>query len=351
MAILAPLVAFLGRFVGKVLTTAFGWASIMLFGRVPQSRQLLLAGVSLGSMLWLALVVGVAVPDAGAFLIGFVPVPDWVDEAWIRIAMLIGALLLPILIGVAGLFLLDPPDRPTGIARVVTVLRGYPYAAVLALVLLTLLLIAPIRKLRTILKRWEDAHIAMVVQPGGYERVAADMERTLDAAGLEIERARAPVVLEVPSKLLAAVGGESVRRLVPDRLFVLRNRELEVTLHPSDVVITGAKAAVARARAAIATAMPFTAAYLTTSKEGQKIEDVLRAVAERRASGGALAEVDRRLAQLVIPHDEWEVLYRERLQVEREARERGARPGQSRPSTHGGELLGALWRGLRALLS
>ena len=290
-------------------------------------------------------------PDVGTLLIGFVPAPDWIDESWIRIAMLAGALVLPILIGLAGLFLLDPADRPKGMGRVATILRGYPYAAVLALVLVAMVVVAPIRKLRTILKRWEDAHVAVVVQPGGYERVAADVERTLDAAGLEIRRDKAPVVLEVPSKLLAAVGGQSVRRLVPDRLFVLKNRGLEVTLHPSDIAISGGRESVARARAAIAAELPFTAAYLTTSKEGQQVEDVLRAVAGGRAPGGALAEVDRRLAELVIPHEEWEVLYRERLQVEREVRSHGSRPGDGERATGGGGLLAALWRGVRALFS
>lgn len=331
MAVLAPLFAFLGRFVGKVLNTIFGWASVMLFGRVPQSKQLLLTGVSLGSLLWAALLVGVVFPDIGTFLIAFVPAPDWIEEDWIRLAMLAMAVLLPIGIGIAALFLLDAADRPSGMSRVVAVLRGYPYAAVLALVLLTVVVVAPIRKVRSIIKRWEDAHVAVIVQPGGYERLADDVERTLDAAGLGIERARAPVVLEAPSKLLAAVGGESVRRLVPDRLFVLRNRQLEVTLHPSDIAISGTREAVARARAAIASEMPFTAAYLTTSEEGQQIEDVLRAVAEGRAPGGALAAVDDRLARIVIPHEEWEVLYRERLQVEREVGGRGDRPGGGGP--------------------
>jgi hypothetical protein len=329
VALIAPLFAFMGRFVGKVLTTAFGWASVMLFGRVPQSKQLLLAVISLGSILWLAVLVGVVLPDAGTILIGFVPAPDFVQESWIRLAMLVLAGVLPLIIGVAALFLLDAADRPRGLAIAGAILRGYPYTAVLALVLVTMVVIAPIRKLRSIVKRWEDAHVAMMVRPGGYDRVARDIERTLDAAGLEIGRSRAPVVLELPSKLLAAVGGESVRRLVPDRLFVLKSRELEVTLHPSDVAISGTRLAVARARAAIAAELPFTAAYLTTSKEGQQVEDVLRAVAEGRAPGGALAEVDRRLATLVIPHEEWEVLYRERLQVEREAQHRHARPSQS----------------------
>jgi hypothetical protein len=330
VALIAPLFAFLGRFIGKVLTTAFGWATVMLFGRVPQSKTLLLAVISLGSVLWLAALVGVVVPDAGTFLIGFVPAPDFVQEGWIRLAMLVLALVLPLLIGVAGIFLLDAGDRPGGLGLVGAVLRGYPYSAVLAVVLVTMVVIAPIRKLRSIFKRWEDAHVAVVVQPGGYERVAGDVERTLDSAGLEIGRSRAPVVLELPSKVLAAVGGDSVRRLVPQRLLVLKNRELEVTLHPSDIAISGTKVAVARSRAAIAAEMPFTAAYLTTSREGQQIEDVLRAVAEGRAPGGALAEVDRRLSTLVIPHEEWEVLYRERLQVERELSGHGARPGQPR---------------------
>ena len=35
MAILAALFAFGSRFVGKILTTALGWASTLLFGRVP----------------------------------------------------------------------------------------------------------------------------------------------------------------------------------------------------------------------------------------------------------------------------------------------------------------------------
>jgi len=324
MAILAPLIAFFGRFVGKLLNMAFGWASTLLFGRVPQSKQLLLSGISLAAIAWVAALIGVIVPDLGTFLLAFVPRPSWVQEGWLRLFMLILALILPLLIGVAGLVLLDPADRPRGMGRVGSVLRGYPYAAVLALVLLTMLLVAPIRKVRSILKGWTDEHIPVVVQPGGYERVATDIEAALDSAGLEIARGRAPLVLELPSRLLAAVGGSSVRRLVPDRLFVLKNKRLEVTLHPSDLAISGKREDAARARAAIATRVTFTAAYMTTAEESQQVEDVLLAIAEDRAPAGAMSAVDDRLARLTIPHDEWEVLYRQRLQVERDLRERQA---------------------------
>jgi hypothetical protein len=328
MAIIAPLFAFLGRFVGKVVQMVFGWATVLLFGRVPESKQLLLSGVALGSIVWVAVVIGVIVPDVGAFLIAALPVPDWIDEGWIRLAMLIAALILPLLIGVAGLFLVDPEDRPTGRDRIVQVLRGYPYAAILAFTLVFLAIVAPIRKVRSIVKRWEDAHIPVVVKPNGYERVADDLEAAIDGAGIPIERAKAPVVLEAPSKLLAAVGGASVRRMVPDRLVVLQNPALEITVHPSDVAMSGGKEHVARARAALASRMTFTAAYQTTTKEAQEIEDALEAIAsslDQAAAWHGLDSVDERLASLTVEHEDWEVLYRQRLQVERALRQREER--------------------------
>lgn len=248
VAFLAPLIAFIGRQVGRIVQMAFGWATVLLFGRVPQHKQLLLAGVALGSIAWVVALVGVLFPDAGAFLVTLVPAPNFIDEGWIRLAMLVLAIVLPMAVGAGGLFLMDPADRPAGIgARITQVLRGYPYAGVLAMVLLLLLVVAPIFKLRTIVKRWEDAHIPIVVKPGGYETVAAELETAVDAAGLDLEHARAPRILEAPSRLLAAVGGESVRRLVPDRLVMLKAKALEVTVHPSDVAVVGSKEAVARA--------------------------------------------------------------------------------------------------------
>lgn len=322
MALIAPLIAFIGRQVGRIVQMAFGWATILLFGRVPQSKQLLLAVVALGSIAWVVALIGIILPGVGAFLIAAIPRPEFVDEGWIRLTMLALAILLPLGVGIAGLLLMDPEDRPTGIGgKVVQVLRGYPYAAVLALVILFLIVVAPIFKLRTILKRWEDAHIPIVVQPGAYERVAAELEAAVDAAGLDLTHSRAPRVLEAPSLLLAAVGGASVRRLVPDRIVMLKAKSLEVTIHPSDVAVVGAKDAVARARAAVADRLTKVEAYLTSSKEAQEVEDAIRELRgseSREEAVATLKAIDERLAGLVVPYEEWEVLYRQRLQTERD---------------------------------
>jgi hypothetical protein len=148
-----------------------------------------------------------------------------------------------------------------------------------------------------------------------------------------VERAGAPWIVETPSKLLALVGGSAVRSLVPDRLLVLRGPDVDVSIYPNDVAITGKRKEVARARAAIASRMPFTAAYLTASKEGQRVEDRLMSLASGPADEAprALEEVDRRLASLVVPEDEWEVLYRERLQIERDLLRDGNESQEAKP--------------------
>ena len=327
VAVLAPLIAFIGTQLGRLVQMVFGWATLMLFGRVPQSKQLLLAGVSAGALAWIVVLIGIAIPDVGTFLIALVPTPDFIEESWIRIAMIVLAVALPLAVGAGGLMLMDPADRPEGIGgKAIQVLRGYPYSVVLALVILFLLVVAPAFKVRTIIKHWDDAHIPIIVKPDGYEQVAGELEQAIDSAGMNLERARVPRVLEAPSRLLALVGGESVKRLVPDRLVMLKSKSLEVTIHPSDVAIAGEKEAVARARAAVADRLTKTEAYLTIAEESQEIEDALRRLrgtdveddSARVAALESLRSIDGRLARLVVPYEEWEVLYRQRLQIERD---------------------------------
>src|SRR6266566_4594623 len=188
MAILATLFGMLGRFAGKLLTTTLGWASILLFGRVAQDRQVVLALVTFGSVVWAVLVLGVLLPYVGAFLLAAVPAPALIREGVLRLAMLIAALLLPAVVGAATIFVVEPARRPTGRAVAEQVLRGYLLSPALAFTLILLALVGVARFVHHLGLRWSDAHIPIVVRPGGYDRVLVDLERALDDAGLDVER-------------------------------------------------------------------------------------------------------------------------------------------------------------------
>ena len=352
MATLAGLLGIIGRFAGKLLTTTLGWASSLLFGRVPQDRQVILALITFGSVVWAALVLGVVVPELGAFLVAAVPAPEVVDRGWLRLAMLLGALVVPIIVGVATIFVVEPAARPKGAALVGQIVRGYPLCAALAV---TLVILAGVGIARFVHHRaigWSDAHVPIVVRPGGYDQVVADLEAALGGAGLAVERRPAPLPLAIPGRMLGRIAGPAIRALVPDRPVELAGRDIEVGLYPSDIAIAGKPLAVARARAAIATRLTSTAASMTTSAEAQQVEAQLEALSRPRAAGGepgaggpvdlvtagtTLAGIDAQLATLEVSHEEWEILYRQRLQVERDLLA-GRAAGSVQPAEAGSPL-------------
>jgi hypothetical protein len=211
------------------------------------------------------------------------------------------------------------------------VLRGYPIAFLLAFTFIFLAIVALVRKGRMLARRRADAHIPIVVHAGGYEMMVDDLQAALGEAGLTVERRPAAAILAVPGRLVGWVAGGGVRALVPAELTTLFSPVLEVELYPSDIAISGQKEAVARARAAIATRLTVTAAYLTTSKEAQAVEDrlddIVRARGKTNRKGGSglsdkqieeLGAIDATLATLDVDYADWEVLYRMRLQIERD---------------------------------
>lgn len=317
MAIIAPLFALLGRFVGRILTTTLGWASILLFGRVPQDRQVWLAALSFGSLVWVAALAGVLVPDVGAVLLTALPRPAWIPEDVVRLAMFGIALVLPGLLGGVTLLLFEPEDRPAGLAMAKQVLRGYALVPALAATLVLLAAVGTARKLDSVFHRREDAHIPIVARPGRYDALVATLDETLRARELVTSRRGGSAVLTIPARLLARVAGRGIGSLVPDRLVELRGPRVALSVYPTDLALTGTRDAVARARALVVRDVSSRDAWFTTTKEAQRVEDSMAALeavdaAEREAE---LPALDRRLLDLTVDQDTFEVLYRRRLQL------------------------------------
>ena len=205
------------------------------------------------------------------------------------------------------------------------------------------------RKVRSRRHGWSDIHVPIVVEPDGYDTVVRDLGDALASAGIEAKADEAPWVLTLPARLLSAVAGDNVRKLRPDRLMELSARNLRIGVYPSDIAISGTTRDRTRARAAILGRLTASKAHLTTSAEAQKLEDQ---IAKVLASGDAaprqldhaartgLDAIDEKLLEAPIPTDEWDILYRIRLQVERDLLA-GNKPGTEFPGRVSGDAAGA----------
>jgi cytochrome c biogenesis protein CcdA len=327
IALLQGAFALLARQMGRILNTAFGWATAMLFGKVPSNRQSILSIIALVAVLWLLVLVGVVFPSVGTFLLAFVPLPDWVDPNWVRLGMLIAAAILPAITGGLTLLLMEPDDRPSSaMGYVKVVLRGYPYTLGLALAILAMIFVAPLMKARDLMRGWTNRHVPVVVEADDYFEVVDHLQQILDRAGFRTERHHASVLLRWPTRLFAWLAGSSVDTLVARELQTLRSDELEVLLHPSDLVIHADEPIAARVFAQVNEHLAFSKAFLSWTKEGQEIEEGLRQISRQLADKGTpvatsqlrsrLTELRKRLEGLNLEAEEWEILFREVLMAE-----------------------------------
>jgi hypothetical protein len=356
MVIIQALIAALARSSGRLLNTAFGWATTLLFGKVPAHRQVYLSVLAFGSVIWLLVILGIAFPAFAAWMLTLAPLPEWVDDRWIRLAFLVAALVVPLVIGGVSIFILDPSERPQGVVGTAqAVVKGYPSSLGLALTLVLMTIFAPVLKARALIKRWTNQHVPVIVEPPHYEAVVRDIQLALGQGGLQTERRLATWMLRAPSKLLTLLAGGAVESLVAERLTTLTSPKVEILLHPSDLVISGREMDVARTHAIITEQLTFAQAYMTWTREGNELEDRLRTVWEQlrtqparsapagprpdgRAGDGQdgrkcpkrdghtpdppdllerLRAIERDLRKVEVSYEEWEVLFRKKLMVER----------------------------------
>src|ERR671910_1567741 len=113
---IGALFAFVGRQLGRLLSLAFNWATLVLFGQVAKDKQLLLSIMALLSLIWPVAVAGVALPSVGTFLLGLVTVPPWIEN-WVRIGMLVLAMTAPLGVGYVASRLRDRRPGGAGMIR------------------------------------------------------------------------------------------------------------------------------------------------------------------------------------------------------------------------------------------
>ncbi len=324
MTMLISVFGVAGRFAGDLLTTALGWASSLLFGRVPRDHQIFVVLMMAWSFTWVVALFSLILPSIASVLLSATPHPPFVDRAWLGFALLVVVIVSPLAVGLAGYLVPAEGERPKGLAIVPELLRGYLLAPLISGLLFFLASVGLARKARSKRYGWADDHVAVVVKPGRYDEMVADVERALADRGVAVTVRDAPRVMTAPSWLLTRVAGENVRKLRPHRLVELVGRNLRIGMYPSDIAISGNDHDRIRARAAILGSMPTERVHLTTSAEAQTIEGELARLAGSTSAAGAakaraaFEDIDEKLLSLAVPTDEWDVLYRLRLKVDRD---------------------------------
>ena len=323
MTTLVSLFGILGRFAGDLLMSALGWASSLLFGRVPRSHQVFLVAMMAGSFAWIVAVLAVLLPSIASFLLSATPHPPFVNLRWLAAALLGAVVALPMLVGTAAFLVPAEGERVTGTKALLEVLRGYLLTPLIGGLLIFLAGVGITRKVRSARHGWVETHVPIVAVAHRYDAMVVDLQLALGRAGMLVDAHDAPRILTLPAILLTRVAGPNVRKLRAERLVELSGTDVRVGIYPYDIAISSTKADRTRLRASVIDALGNADAHLTTSSEAQAIETRIQRLGESAAHGlsgseveRGLAAIDRQLLELPVSADEWDVLYRQRLKME-----------------------------------
>lgn len=275
---------------------------------------------------WPILLIGLFAPRAAAFVLAFVPLPNGIPDSAIRYAWIALAVVVPAIVGAA--LALKRPAETKSESRLARVARGYPTTVALSGAFWVSFITVPVVHVVTIARRRSDAHVPLVTDAAGYQDAATRIERVLDANGFALVPTRPPAWARAPMWLLRTIGGSAFRDYIPERLAHFSGSKLDVTLHPNSLLLRGDPGSLAYAQGLVVEALTTADAFQTTVPEAQAIERDIRGVwrvlrehprahTRSRWAYDRLGDVLVSITKLEAPYDEWQIVYREALQLAR----------------------------------
>jgi hypothetical protein len=326
MAVLQAVLAAIAKSAGKILNAIFGWAVRALFGQTTAKDQMFLSVVVGAAVAWPILIVGVVAPKVAAMSFAFVPVPRWIPSWIIRITWIALAAIIPIAVGIALAAKAPPPTRHESIAR--RVLRGFPITIGLAGAFLIMFVSVPVMRLAALLRGRKTADVPLVTHAAAYHQVAVTICEVLNRHGFDLHRAKPGWWVSAPTRILLWFGGDAFRGYVPAHLEHFVSRDLEISVYPSGLLLRGKPYKLTWAHGLIAESVVHSDGIQTSAPEAQALELRLREIwhrydqaaktaAETQRLSGSLDDVTRQLGSLEVDFDDWQVVYRQILQVGR----------------------------------
>jgi Putative Actinobacterial Holin-X, holin superfamily III len=330
MAIIQALLGLVSRSVGRITSAIFGWAVVALFGQTSGREKIALSALVGAAAAWPILLIGVAVPKTAAFVLAFVPLPEWLPSWTVRVVWIGLAAAVPLAVGVT--LAVRRPSAPAGRdSALKRLLRGVPITVGISAAFLVVFVTVPVLRLGSIIRRRIDVHVPLVTDARGYDVVAAEIAATLDEHGFEVREATPGWWMTLPSRILLRLGGPAFQAYVPARLAYYRGPRLEVALYPSALLLRGPEQDTAWAHGIVVEALTDAPAFQTFDPGAQSIEQQIRRVwtvyeenpAAHQGSTvllGRLGEITEEIGRLPVPYDEWQVVYRQALQLGRALR-------------------------------
>jgi hypothetical protein len=328
----------------KSASFALGWATAIYFGQVPGRQGRVLSVVSLVAAGWVILVVGFAIPILGGAALEALGVIErnFDVDPIVYVLLVLGIVLTPPMIAAATVFSQFHEERTVRTwLRMVPV--SYPATVMLGVSVLQMVAFTPI----LLIQRWRQKRrliqVPLVMREGSDDDDLLDAVRgALAAIGLkDVAIAEATGPRSWPLRTVGFASRHLLGAVVRGEPMRLRTGGLEIFAFATNVSIQGPKEDAYRVRAAFERELAFRNMYLTWNEEAQGFEDDLQRIRETAkgdlpALRSELDKVQERIDVASLNLEEWNILYRLRLQLEQDVARTASEAADSERSAERG---------------
>jgi hypothetical protein len=304
-----------------------GWAVEALFGQTARREQVFLSILIGAAVAWPILLFATLAPKVAVQAVALVPLPASVSAWHVRIAWIALALLIPLGVG-AAVAVRTPGVQGSRRRRLASIWRGFPITLGLAAAFAIIFVSVPAMRISAFLRRRKSAAIPLIMNAAAYHEVAATLCAVLNRQGFSFRPTAPEWWISAPMRLLTWFGGDIFRSHVPTRAEHFVTDDLAMSLYPSGLVLRGKSRRLTWAHGLIAETVVHTEGLQTTHPDAQVLERRLRPLwkahdrdpADRTSHGALGRELDQiacELRTLQVDWDDWQVLYRQILQLGR----------------------------------
>jgi len=311
---------------GRGASFALVWATAIFFGQVPGNKGRLLSIMSLIAAAWLILLVGFALPLSVGWLVERAGLLSNFDLPNVVVWGLTAAVvLMPPIVGAVAEWGEFNGSRSLGgwLRRMPT---SYPATASLGAAVLEMIAIAPALLINRLRNKRSLLQVPLMLSDGEsaeeLSRPVIDALSTLDVGEFRTTELEGPISWPLRTATFAVE--HLLGRVVRGDPVLIEGDDLRVVVYATNIGILGTAEKGFRARAAVERELAFSHASLTWSAESQRLEEQLRRLYRDRDGdvgrfNEALQELQLEIDSAPLASDEWNLLYRLRLQLEREA--------------------------------
>src|SRR5207237_9408601 len=237
VAILQALISYVARSAGKARNAIGGWAVIALFGQTSPKEQTILSAVVAAAAAWPLRLLGVIVPKVALLVIAFVPLAKSVPDVGVRIVWIALALVVPIVVGIVVAKRGSQERLPEPAWK--KLLRGFPITLALAAAFLLMLIVAPILRIATVLRRREVVRVPALMDRSNTAETMAALAGELGNHGSALRKADAPWHMTAPSKIMLKIGGAAFASMANEHVEFRTSAVLAVAVLAKETTLRG----------------------------------------------------------------------------------------------------------------